>query len=300
MANLWILTSVCLLALSVTCKATNEYRSEYHGLGKSVNLTCMNKTWSDMLYIIWKLNMRGTNCRITAGIDEAAHDTCKDGKVLRNTTTGQSYLHVPNFKNEDEGIYSCETAFLGSSYAVQINVSAFVPPQISTRLDIRDGKREAVCSAAGGKPAASVSWRNTWNCNVTQSSRQNSDGSFTVESRFILPDPVDADNLSCIITHPSWGERLGILLTSDQREPRLFQWIIVALGSISFAVAVLAGLYITRKHLGKLRNCCKSKISASPPPKTPQPQDVEEVEPYASYVQRVNSIYNSSAELCNA
>ncbi|XP_036400978.1 cell surface glycoprotein CD200 receptor 1 isoform X3 [Megalops cyprinoides] len=270
MANLWILTSVCLLALSVTCKATNgnsstsvaqssqtttkplftEYRSEYHGLGKSVNLTCMNKTWSDMLYIIWKLNMRGTNCRITAGIDEAAHDT--------------------------------------------------FPPQISTRLDIRDGKREAVCSAAGGKPAASVSWRNTWNCNVTQSSRQNSDGSFTVESRFILPDPVDADNLSCIITHPSWGERLGILLTSDQREPRLFQWIIVALGSISFAVAVLAGLYITRKHLGKLRNCCKSKISASPPPKTPQPQDVEEVEPYASYVQRVNSIYNSSAELCNA
>ncbi|KAG7463378.1 hypothetical protein MATL_G00175950 [Megalops atlanticus] len=244
MANLWILTTVSLLALSVTCKATNgnsstsvahssqtttkplftEYRSEYHGLGKSIDLT------------------------------------------------------------------------------LQINVSAFVPPQISTRLDIRDGKREAVCSAAGGKPAASVSWRNTWNSNMTQSSRQNSDGSFTVEIRFILPDPVDTDNLSCIVTHPSWGEEhtMGIHLTSDQREPRLFQWIIVALGSISFAVAVLAGLYITRKHLGKLRNCCKSKISASPPPKTPQPQDVEEVEPYASYVQRVNSIYNSSAELCNA
>ncbi len=31
-----------------------------------------------------------------------------------------------------------------------------------------------------------------------------------------------------------------------------------------------------------------------------KPADVEEVEPYASYIQRVNSIYNSSAELFNA
>lgn len=31
-----------------------------------------------------------------------------------------------------------------------------------------------------------------------------------------------------------------------------------------------------------------------------KPPDVEEVEPYASYIQRVNSIYNSSAELFNA
>ncbi|KAJ8388399.1 hypothetical protein AAFF_G00134250 [Aldrovandia affinis] len=76
-------------------------------------------------------------------------------------------------------------------------------------------------------------------------------------------------------------------------------WIIILLGAVSFVAAILTGLFITRKHLGKLRNCCKSKISAPPPPKTPQIQDVEEVEPYASYVQRVNSIYNSSADLCN-
>ncbi|KAJ8351515.1 hypothetical protein SKAU_G00229910 [Synaphobranchus kaupii] len=75
-------------------------------------------------------------------------------------------------------------------------------PQISTRLDFRDGKRVAVCSATGGKPAASISWRNTWNSSVTQSSTKNPDGSFTVESRLILswregrllPVPEDKEN----------------------------------------------------------------------------------------------------------
>ncbi|KAJ8388398.1 hypothetical protein AAFF_G00134240 [Aldrovandia affinis] len=124
-----------------------------------------------------------------------------DGKVLQNTTNGKSYLHIPHFKDTDEGMYTCETVYQGSIHKVHIDVSAAVSPQISTRLDFRDGKREAVCSAAGGKPAASVSWRNTWNYNVTLSSTENSDGSFTVESRVILPETVSADNLSCIVTH---------------------------------------------------------------------------------------------------
>ncbi|KAJ8351520.1 hypothetical protein SKAU_G00229960 [Synaphobranchus kaupii] len=177
-----------------------------------------------------------------------------------------------------------------------------VSPQISIRLDFRDGKRVAVCSATGGKPAASISWRNTWNSSVTQSSTKNPDGSFTVESRLILPHPVSAANLSCIITHPSWREGRLLPVPEDKENGEKFKWflIVISLGSISFIVAILTGFCITRKHLSKLRNCWKSKISAPPPPKEQQPQDVEEVEPYASYVQRVNSIYNSSAELCNA
>ncbi|KAG5852909.1 hypothetical protein ANANG_G00067530 [Anguilla anguilla] len=120
-------------------------------------------------------------------------------------------------------------------------------------------------------------------------------------SRLILPDHVPADNLSCIITHPSWTEgHTELILALNHEEDFKWFWIIIPLGSISFIAAILTGFYITRKHLAKLRNCWKSNIPAPPPPKTPQAQDVEEVEPYASYVQRINSIYNSSAELCNA
>ncbi|KAI1885045.1 hypothetical protein AGOR_G00216140 [Albula goreensis] len=311
-----------LLALSVVCdltqgKGTNtttsspgtqtttkpistEHRDEMYILGESVNLTCTNKTWSQMLYTTWKRKINGHECVIAESVEKAPVDTCMDGKVLRNKTNGESYLHIPDFKETDEGMYFCETSFRGGSYRADINLSVTVSPQVSTRVEVRGGQREAVCTAAGGKPAASISWRNTWNSNTTQSSIQNSDGSFTVESRFILPDPVSAENLSCTVTHPSWGEKHIEGITSDDTygDNSLWIWIVVSLGCISFTAAVLTGVFIIRKHLGKLRNCCKTKMT--PPPKAPQPQEVEEVEPYASYVQRVNSIYNSSAELCNA
>ncbi|KAJ8247171.1 hypothetical protein GJAV_G00259580 [Gymnothorax javanicus] len=272
-----------------------DYRRKSYTIGRSVDLSCTNKTWKEMFYTTWKININGVQCRIAASIDKPPHDECKDGKVMRNTTNGESYLHIPDFKSSDEGIYKCETAFEGASYAAEISVSAIVPPQISSMVIFSNGKREAVCFASNGKPAASIFWINPWNSSVTQSSTNNSDGSVTVESRLTVPDSIHADNLSCIIIHPSWNKKHSIKII--QEEFKWF-WIIIPLGSISFIAAMLAGFYITRKHLAKLSSRWKSKIPATPPPKVLQ--DVEEVEPYASYVQRVNSIYNSSAELCNA
>ncbi|XP_061091358.1 cell surface glycoprotein CD200 receptor 1-B-like isoform X6 [Conger conger] len=183
-----------------------EFRSETCVLGSSVDLICTNKTWNEMIHTIWELTTERGTCIIASGFGVPDHDTCNDGKVLNNSSSGGSYLHIPLFSKADEGLYHCEAVYRDGSYSVEIKVSAGVSPQISTRLDFRDGKREAVCSAEGGKPAASISWRNRWNSSVTQSLKNNMDGSFTVESRLILPDSISAGNLSCIITHPSWGE----------------------------------------------------------------------------------------------
>ncbi|KAG9349003.1 hypothetical protein JZ751_029320 [Albula glossodonta] len=183
-----------------------EFRSETYDLGRSVDLTCTNKTWEEMIHTIWKLKTKRVQCTIASTYELNDYDSCIDGKVLKKSPSGGSYLQIPQFSISDEGIYDCETVYRGGSYSAQIIVSAEVPPRVSTRVEVRGGQREAVCSAAGGKPAASISWRNTWNSSVTQSSIQNSDGSFTVESRFILPDPVSAENLSCIVTHPSRRE----------------------------------------------------------------------------------------------
>ncbi|KAJ8351513.1 hypothetical protein SKAU_G00229890 [Synaphobranchus kaupii] len=184
------------------------FRSETHDLGSGVDLMCTNKTWNEMIHTIWKLNTGRGRCTLASGFDEKYHDSCNDGKVLNDTTSGGSYLHIPLFSQADEGLYHCEAVYRDGSYSAKIKVSAGVPvsPQISTRLDFRDGKRVAVCSATGGKPAASILWRNTWNSSVTQSSTKNPDGSFTVESRLIVPHAITAANLSCIITHPSWRE----------------------------------------------------------------------------------------------
>ncbi|XP_051997969.1 uncharacterized protein si:ch211-214p13.9 isoform X2 [Xyrauchen texanus] len=80
--------------------------------------------------------------------------------------------------------------------------------------------------------------------------------------------------------------------------------IAIAVGSVCFIIVSLALVYVLRRKLNNLSAlkilCCKSKISSPAEDKPTQAPDVEEVEPYASYIQRVNSIYNSSAELFNA
>uniref|UniRef100_A0A3B3SHQ3 Cell surface glycoprotein CD200 receptor 1-A-like n=1 Tax=Paramormyrops kingsleyae TaxID=1676925 RepID=A0A3B3SHQ3_9TELE len=304
MENLKIWKSVLLLNLYVfgtLAKAFTEYRSEYFDLNSSVTLNCSNKTWASIIFITWTIDIDGKRCRMAHSDNDSKHDTCNDGKILRNNTNGETYLYIPRFTKRDEGRYQCETVYHGGSSKVVINVSAKVPQQISTRLD--PDHREAVCSATGVKSDVSISWRTSWNANVTSSSVHNPDGSYTMEIRLKLPDHVHGTTLQCIVTHPSWTENYTqTLQLPDPLRDRTFEswhWIIISLALVCFLMGILFGLYILRKHLSKIRNCCKFSLSAPPPQTTVKPQDAEEVEPYASYVQRINSIYNSSADLFN-
>nr|XP_023684628.1 cell surface glycoprotein CD200 receptor 1-A-like isoform X2 [Paramormyrops kingsleyae] len=287
--------------ISTTTDAFTEYRSEYFDLNSSVTLNCSNKTWASIIFITWTIDIDGKRCRMAHSDNDSKHDTCNDGKILRNNTNGETYLYIPRFTKRDEGRYQCETVYHGGSSKVVINVSAKVPQQISTRLD--PDHREAVCSATGVKSDVSISWRTSWNANVTSSSVHNPDGSYTMEIRLKLPDHVHGTTLQCIVTHPSWTENYTqTLQLPDPLRDRTFEswhWIIISLALVCFLMGILFGLYILRKHLSKIRNCCKFSLSAPPPQTTVKPQDAEEVEPYASYVQRINSIYNSSADLFN-
>ncbi|XP_048835670.1 cell surface glycoprotein CD200 receptor 1-A-like isoform X3 [Brienomyrus brachyistius] len=295
------LTAYSQNPVSTTQDAFTEYRSEYFDLNSSVTLNCSNKTWASIIFITWMIDIDGKQCQMAHSDNDSKHDTCNDGKILRNNTNGETYLYIPHFTKRDEGRYQCETVYNGGSSKVVINVSAkgkkIFPQQISTRLDL--DHREAVCSAAGVKSNVSISWKNVWNTTVTSSSVPNPDGSYTMESRLKLPDHVNGTELQCIVTHPSWTENYTetLQLPSGTFEP--WHWIIISLALVCFLMGIFFGLYILRKHLSKIRNCCKFSLSASPPQTTVKPQDVEDVEPYASYVQRINSIYNSSADLLN-
>ncbi|TRY86697.1 hypothetical protein DNTS_028780 [Danionella cerebrum] len=117
--------------------------------------------------------------------------------------------------------------------------------------------------------------------------------------------------LICVASYPSVSGskemRTNLLLQSDAPDSQEYsrQMIIsLSVGSISCMLVSLAMIYILRRKLYSMSTlnmfCCKFKISTQPENKPPQSSPVDEVEPYASYIQRVNSIYNSSAELFNA
>ncbi|XP_048871772.1 cell surface glycoprotein CD200 receptor 1-like [Brienomyrus brachyistius] len=285
----------CQSISNSTITTMQDNRHKYFDLNEGADITCSNKTWREMIYSIWKVKLTGRLCCVAFHINGSRHDTCENGMELRNGTSGESYLHIPQFTLGNQGVYLCETAYWGGTYNAEITVSARVPPQIFSRLEELHNGTVAVCSAVEGNPAASISWRTQWNSTANQTSTHNPNGTYTVESRLVLPGRVSRENLSCIVTHPSWPGGFKEVQFSDPKAGHVAQWI----GLSVVSVCILAAFCLTWKLISKIRKRRETSSPSPTPPKVVQRvQEVEELEPYASYVQRINSIYNSSAELC--
>ncbi|XP_042282281.1 cell surface glycoprotein CD200 receptor 1-A isoform X2 [Thunnus maccoyii] len=260
-------------------------RNASFNLGSDVNLTCSNESRSEIMFVLWKIELKYKDCRIAHSNDGQSEDSCNDGKSLENTPT--IYLHIPNFSNDDVGTYQCETVYTGGADAHMINVDIIAPPSISAWLERKGNKTVAVCKAESGKPAANISWSHLENSSSSKT-WLGSDGFFIVESRLELPENMDPKNLSCTIRHQSWeGEKTLVpKFTKDSH------FTLICILTVVISIAVLAGiLFLAQKKLTILR--CSKQADTSPSKPLPTAEDVEEVEPYASYVQRVNSIYNS-------
>ncbi|KAE8299212.1 hypothetical protein D5F01_LYC01605 [Larimichthys crocea] len=147
--------------------------------------------------------------------DGQGEDLCNDGKSLRNSMKSRPYLHIPNFSNNDVGIYRCESAFKGGIENYEINVANTVRPTISAWLERENNKMVAVCTAERGKPAANISWSHTGNSPPVETLSE-SHGFFTAESRLELTEGVDVKNLSCAVSHPYWTEE-QILVPKPQK-----------------------------------------------------------------------------------
>uniref|UniRef100_UPI0037E731BB cell surface glycoprotein CD200 receptor 1-A isoform X2 n=1 Tax=Semicossyphus pulcher TaxID=241346 RepID=UPI0037E731BB len=283
---MWIYAAVFLL-LSGAWSDDQESRILYFNNGNDVNLTCGNKTWKETIYVIWNITFK--DCRISLDDKGQSRDSCEDGKSLQNTSNFQPYLHIPNFSHADEGIYKCESPYTGGAKNVLIKVITTVSPNLSMWVEPNGNETVAFCKAERGKPAANISWNRAENSSSEETRESN--GFFTVESRLVLPEGTDTEGLRCLVRHPCWeGEKtVGRQEHRKGNVPWLCFLIVVVI------TLLLAGfLFIALKKLRPLWQCQQSDPSSS---KSPPMEDVEEVEPYASYVQRVNSIYNSSADL---
>uniref|UniRef100_A0A1A7XG55 CD200 receptor 1-like n=1 Tax=Iconisemion striatum TaxID=60296 RepID=A0A1A7XG55_9TELE len=284
---MWIYVTVVFLSQSWSLDSVN--RKEVFHLGSSVNVTCSSKTWKETLFVIWDLNLKHKTCQISFSNDGQNVDSCNDGKLLQNTTTGQSYLHIPNVSANDVGLYRCESVYSGGNDNYKINVTVTVPPTLSAWLERRDNKMFAVCRAEGGNPAANISWSLAGNSESVKT-LPGSDGFATVESELELPEGMNPENLSCIVTHQFWDEERS--LVPELREGRNSAigyklWIFLLVIGVIFVLLVAFTVLVLKKV--KLSRRCRHVDT----PNKPSPiEDVEEVEPYASYVQRVNSIYN--------
>ncbi|XP_039861601.1 cell surface glycoprotein CD200 receptor 1-A isoform X1 [Simochromis diagramma] len=265
---------------NTTFPPITERRDAIFNNGRDVNLTCSDKMWNETFYVIWTIELINKDrCTIKFNSDGQNTDTCNDGKSLRNTSSAQPYLHIPKFSKNDVGIYTCEFAYRGGATNCKIYVNITVTPVMKAWLEHKDNITVAICIAENGNPAANISWSHARNSSVEQLPGKN--GCFTVVSRLELPEGMPK-NLSCTISHQNLTE---ILFPEFQKVKVYYIWLYALIAGI--IIAFMAGVLFF--VVTKLRQHQQSDTSSS---KSPPIEDVEEVEPYASYVQRVNSIYN--------
>ncbi|XP_072300135.1 cell surface glycoprotein CD200 receptor 1-A [Eucyclogobius newberryi] len=228
-------------------------------------------------------------CEIRCSIEGDYKDTCQDHKVLRNNTEHRTLLHIPNFTYSDVGNYSCETPYTGGAENILYHINIIAPPNISLRLEPSGDKMVAVCKAERASPAASIYWSLT--SNHTMKTTTESDGLITVTSTVEINTPEEAQNMSCNITHPYWDQPRVVLVQNTNNSQRISQnWPVIYTTIVISVLFCLAMLIFGIKKVIHLR---MKQTSSKPPPM----DYVEEVEPYACYVQRVNTIYNSSREM---
>lgn len=258
-----------------------EHRNKNFSNGRDANLTCSDKMWNETFYVIWTIDLINKDpCKIKFNSDGQNTDTCNDGKSLRNTSSAQPYLHIPKFSKNDVGIYTCDFAYRGGATNCKFHVNIIATPIMKAWLEHKGNTTVAVCRAENGNPAANISWSHAQNSSVEQLPGIN--GLFTVESRLELPQSMAPKNLSCIIRYQNLTE---ILLPEFQivKVDSLWLYALIAGIIIAFVAGVLFSVVMKRRQ----HQQSDTSFSKSPPI-----EDVEEVEPYASYVQRVNSIYN--------
>ncbi|XP_057192158.1 cell surface glycoprotein CD200 receptor 1-A-like isoform X1 [Triplophysa rosa] len=268
-----------------------DFKAQTFIEGSDVILKCDSPKvkWNELLYIIWNISLQSKKCWL--GIDSSIQNsTCNDGKKLLNSSDGIS-LFIPKISKEDEGSYLCDLSYKGGGYGQKVNLSVH---HFTSWLEVINGQRVAICQAKYEQSKPTLQWKPALNFSSNISNARNGDMSFIVENRVYLPDNVTISNLTCVATYPP---------KAAQQITNL-EIITIAVCSICFILVSVAVVHILHRKLNNLSAlktmCCQSKISTPAEEKPPQPPDVEEVEPYASYIQRVNSIYNSSAELFNA
>ncbi|XP_034042724.1 cell surface glycoprotein CD200 receptor 1-B isoform X2 [Thalassophryne amazonica] len=292
MEMMWV-CGVIVLLVSEARSLDSDVRNQTVSLGSAANLTCTNRTWNEMIYNIWKITLKTKKCQISFS-DGKSYNNCSDGKFLRNTSSAQSYLHIQKVSIADEGVYNCESIYRRGGDDVTIYLDVTVAPTISTWLEQQDNRTVAVCRAEQGKPAASIMWKSAGNLPLVTKveTQRDPDGFFRVESRLVLAEGDVPENLSCSVKHAFWEEE-KIMIVNQIKDLSWFPLRISVLIIIGVLVVPVLLFFVGKNLLRRrLRFNMSEHVSKSLPA-----EDVEEVEPYASYVQRVNSIYNSSAVL---
>ncbi|XP_039398605.1 cell surface glycoprotein CD200 receptor 1 isoform X1 [Mauremys reevesii] len=253
--------------------------------GSSVNLTCGDVSRADLVSVVWKIRLRtGNHCSLAyrTDLNKTDRTNCSERLDWKSSPETDCALQIRQVSLTDEGSYICETVTSGGNLHRTYTLTVLVPPEVTLTCD---SNGTAVCKAAAGKPAAQISWDP--NGEPRTELENHTDGTVTVLSTY---SPKET-GITCLVSHPARNTSQSKECPSDM----FLQYFAISAGLLGI-LFILALIFLCMLHRGRI--WYKSKIPETAPTHNVQDSnEQQELEPYASYVQKENVIYNTVYEV---
>ncbi|XP_009465026.1 PREDICTED: cell surface glycoprotein CD200 receptor 1-A-like [Nipponia nippon] len=277
--------TLVLLAITAVTGATGN-NSVSVTVGNSSVLTCPSKP--SVMMVTWKISPKvGGRCTLgyRADTNETNRTNCSDSMNWKLTPERDPALEIRQVGIAHEGNYTCEVVATEGNFHKTYNLIVLAPSKLIRHCDLHS---RPVCEPLAGKPAAQVLW--VLENNSTPKEEVHDNGTVTVLSKFTAHSS-NVTNTTCIVSHPAGNQSKSIACHPSKNSFILPVSIITGVLSI---ITVMAVIYYFKLHRDRL--CHKTKAPETAPTHSPQ-DDTMEVEPYTTYVQKENVIYNSVSDL---
>lgn len=281
-----------LLVVAIGCR---KVRSDLRvvSAGSTATLNCTNERGNEFIMSTWKVHrVYKPPCLVSFAIDgNKTFNNCSKG-TDQDIGTQRVTLTIKNITLSDEGNYTCEIVNERGTPTDAITLQVLVTPIVLIRLT---SSKSAECQAIGGHPAATIWWNSSFLYEVTNTTSMEENKTTTVTSTY-TPKEDNETEATCIIHHPAFKSPVVLNITIPATGTKKMWW-------VSLPVAVIIVVIVTILLLWQ-RSCLRN-LFANKKEDTSELQEnpaviVEDVEPYASFTQKVNTIYNSTSELSEA
>ncbi|XP_042644317.1 cell surface glycoprotein CD200 receptor 1-A-like [Tyto alba] len=280
--------TVCVFVMLTIIKVMRTVGNEKVSVtvGNSSVLTCSPK--SNITMVTWKISPKvGGPCTLSYRADQnkTNRTNCSDSVDWKFRPDRDPSLEIRQVEIAHEGNYTCEVVATEGNFHKMYQLTVLVPPRLTLYCD---DNGIPVCKAAVGKPAAQILW--VLEGISTPKEEGHDNGTVTVLSNFTAYS-TNTTNTTCIVSHPAGNQSSSIACRPPKNS--FFRDVLIILGFLSI-ITFMAVVYYFKLHRDRL--CHKPKPPETAPTHSPQ-DDTMEVEPYTTYVQKENIIYNSVSDL---
>lgn len=278
-----------LLTITMVMRLSGNHRVTVT-IGDSSVLTCPRK--GALTMVTWKTSPKaGDPCSLVyrADKDKTNRTNCSDNMNLTFTPALDPVLEIRQVGIAQEGNYTCEMVSTEGNFDVIYHLTVLAPPRLSL---VCDEQGSPVCEAAAGKPPAQLWW--VPESNSTAEEKGHDNRTVTVLSRFTAGSSrvTNGTNVTCMVSHPAgnWSQSIACYPSGGNS----FIQYVYTIACVLIIIILLAVIYYFKLHND--RPCHKAKPPEIAPTHSQQ-DDTMEVEPYTTYVQKENVIYNSVSDL---